>query len=69
MVAWSFFLYGREGAGVDAQVPGPLHHTLWLMNSEPPTKSMSRTGNGRQSTAAFRAEIMSLIGDACGSSG
>jgi hypothetical protein avisC_08207 len=28
MVAWSFFLYGRERAGVDAQVPDPLHHPV-----------------------------------------
>ena len=48
----------------------PAHFTTpWLMSSELPKKSMPRTGNGRQSTAAFRAEMMSLVGDACGSSG
>ena len=32
--------------------------TLWLMNSEPPTKSMPKTGNGTHPTAASRAEMM-----------
>ena len=32
--------------------------TLWLMNSEPPTKSTPKTGNGTHPTAASRAEMM-----------
>ena len=32
--------------------------TLWLMNSEPSTKSTPKTGNGTHPTAASRAEMM-----------
>ena len=32
--------------------------TLWLMNSEPLSKSMPKTGNGTHPTAASRAEMM-----------